>query len=343
MGQKLILDCTLRDGGLGFEDVSKSQQKYPSFNKNTISELKKFMVSSKLDIIELGSIEKSNVKKEKFAIYQDVEKISENLPPVQRKGQLYAALYRGPDISLNEIPVWRDGLCKGARVILRYSELKKSLDFCEGLAQKGYSVFVQPMLTMRYSEQEVQMVLDAANHMNAFATYFVDSYGYMSSDDVKRFFDRYNKVLDSDIKIGFHAHNNRNLAYSNAITFLQQECDRDVILDACIMGLGQGAGNLQTEIIADHYIHEYNKDYDYGAVLDACEIVAQYWTENTWGYSVTNFISTRHKAAYKYAMAMRNRYHMTYRDIDEVFSYMSYDFKQRYTDSNLQNILDSIR
>lgn len=43
------------------------------------------------------------------------------------------------------------------------------------------------MLTMRYSEIEIQMVIDAANAMNAYAVYFVDSYGYMHENDVIRF------------------------------------------------------------------------------------------------------------------------------------------------------------
>lgn len=335
----ILLECTLRDGGLGFEDIAKSNDSGPFFEQSAIKALTEKLTLSKVEIIELGAIEESQEDKTKFAIYQNVEEISQLMPTCGSNGPMYAALYRGPDIPLEKIPVWRKELCKGARVILRYSELKKSLDFCAGLASKGYSVFVQPMLTMRYTDQELQMLLDAANDMDAFATYFVDSYGYMQSEDIRRLFERYNQALNPNIKIGFHAHNNQSLAFANSLEFLQQESDRDVILDSCIMGLGQGAGNLQTEIIANHCIAKYNKDYNYGAILDACEIVDQYWTPNTWGYSVTNFISSRHKAAYKYAMAMRNQYHMSYREIDQVFSTMSYDLKQRFTSQDLKNIL----
>ena len=339
MKKKLILDCTLRDGGLGFEDVSKSNKEYPCFTDVDRTEVAGKLTSAKLDIIELGSIEKTDDNRQKFAIYKDIEQISEIMPTKAYSEQIFAALYRGPDIPLDEIPEWREGLCQGVRVILRYSELKKSLTFCEALAKKGYKVFVQPMLTMRYTQDEIQMVLDAANAMGAFATYFVDSYGYMQADDIKRFFERYDSELNPKIKIGFHAHNNKNLAFSNALTLLSQESDRDIILDSCIMGLGQGAGNLQTEIIADHYITEFKNLYEFGYILDACDIIDKYWTANTWGYSVINFIPTRHKAAYKYAMAMRNQYHMSYREIDRIFSCMSYELKQRFTNDHLMRIL----
>ena len=113
------------------------------------------------------------------------------------------------------------------------------------------------MLTMRYSEIEIQMVIDAANAMNAYAVYFVDSYGYMHENDVIRFFKRFDGSLDDSIKIGFHAHNNMNLAFANALTFIKQESDRKIIVDACIAGMGQGAGNLQTEIIIEHMIKNY--------------------------------------------------------------------------------------
>ena len=187
------------------------------------------------------------------------------------------------------------------------------------------------------------MVLEAANDMEAFAVYFVDSYGYMNAEDVSRFFEIYNRNLDSGIRIGFHAHNNRNLAFANSLTLLSrvsESTERDIIIDSCIMGLGQGAGNLQTEIITDYLIQTYHKLYDYGSILDACEVIDRYWVRNDWGYSVTNFIPTRHKAAYKYAISMRNRYHLTYREIDRILSEMSYDQKQRYTSQSLQKILE---
>ena len=57
----------------------------------------------------------------------------------------------------------------------------------------------------------------------------------MQPQDVKRLFDYYDARLDKDIKIGFHAHNNMNLAFSNVQYFLNIDSHRDVIIDSCLL------------------------------------------------------------------------------------------------------------
>jgi 4-hydroxy 2-oxovalerate aldolase len=42
------------------------------------------------------------------------------------------------------------------------------------------------------------------------------------------------------MKLGFHAHNNRQMAYSNALAFVEFNSRHDMMLDASIMGMGKG-------------------------------------------------------------------------------------------------------
>lgn len=335
-----ILDCTLRDGGLGLEDAEKNGIKTRCFDdqivNNTINCLKK----SKIDIIELGAIELSLESKEKYCIYQDIESISKLIPKENNGNQLYAALYRGPDTPLGQIPDWNPTLCKAVRVIIRYSELEKSLYFCTELSRKGYKVFVQPMLTMRYSEVELDKVIAACNEMKAYALYFVDSYGYMQAEDVKKFVKKFDEKLLPNIKIGFHAHNNMNLAFANVLTFIKEVSDRrEMIIDSCLMGMGQGAGNLQTELILGYLKKYMDYDIQYASVLDACEIIEKFCEPNLWGYSVTRLLPAIHGAAYKYAMLFRNKYNMLYKEIDSVLEKMSVELKHRYTEENARHVL----
>ena len=120
-----------------------SDKYYPEEVKHHIIDL---LGDSKVDIIELGAIGPSKDDKSKFAIYQNVEELSQYLPQKRDPKTLYIGLYIGPDTDVDKIPDWNPSLVKGIRVILRYSELRKSLDYCAALAKKGYSVFVQPML-----------------------------------------------------------------------------------------------------------------------------------------------------------------------------------------------------
>lgn len=338
-----LLDCTLRDGGLALEDSYKNGNETIYFDKKQISDVILDLKGSGVDIIEVGSIEKSKEDKSRFGIYQSIEEVSVLAKKAMKDDNLVVALFRGPDTPIDDIPEWNKELVEGIRVIIRYSEMKKSMEFCKALADKGYKVFVQPMLTMRYSDDELNYIIDETNKMNAYACYFVDSYGYMQEDDVKRLFEFYNNKLDEKIKVGFHAHNNMNLAFSNVKLFESLSLSRDIIIDSCIMGMGQGAGNLQTEIITYYLNKKYNFSYDVYPILDACEIIEKFYGKTQWGYSVERFLSAINKGAYKVACSLRDEYHFSYSDIQRIFDIMPSTLKNRYTPEMTERIVNEFR
>lgn len=337
-----LLDATLRDGGQGLEDLHKNGFSDKIFSEEVKHSTIESLGNSNVDIIEIGTMGPSVDDKSKFAIYQNVEELSKYLPEKRNPNALYAGLYIGPDTDVNEIPDWNPSLVEGIRVILRYSELQKSLDYCAALSAKGYKVFVQPMLTMRYTDAELDMVIQAANKMKAYACYFVDSYGYMQPQDVKRLFDYYDARLDKDIKIGFHAHNNMNLAFSNVQYFLNIDFHRDVIIDSCATGMGQGAGNLQTELIIPYLNENYGKNYDYDSVLDICDVLDnEMIPDDLWGYSVARLLPAVYKTAYKYGLMMRNKYHLSFRQMNKILREMPDANRMRFTPQDLESILEN--
>lgn len=338
-GRIQLLDCTLRDGGLGLDDIRKYKVSEASFDDLKIDKTVHYLKESRIDIVELGSIEITEVDKRDVAIYQNIESISEIIPKNRPADQIYAALYRGPDTPIKDIPHWNESFCEAIRVIIRYSELQKSLDFCGELAKKGYKVFVQPMVTMRYTNDEIQQLIHAANDMGAYALYIVDSYGYMQADDVATLFDRFNMDLHPSIRIGFHAHNNMGLAFSNVLSFVNQHSDRDIIIDSSILGMGQGAGNLQTEVIANHMNCYHEALYEYDAVLEACEVIEGLWTRNIWGYSVARLLSAIHKTAYKFSTALRDEYGLSYTEINKILTDIPDAIRHRYTPENTITLL----
>lgn len=337
-----LLDCTLRDGGLGLEDSYKNGVSDVNFSKEEATEIAALLSQTDIEIVELGSIEKTKECKTKFCIYQSIEEVSKAIPKATGFEKMYVALFRGPDTPYEEIPHWRSGLVEGIRVILRYSELEKSLDFCEHLSQKGYKVFVQPMLTMRYTPEELNMVLERAKQMRAYACYFVDSYGYMTENDVARFFETYANGLPESIKIGFHAHNNMDLAFSNVKKFaeLSRFAKRDVIIDSCVYGMGQGAGNLQTEV-AYHYCKKDNPCFieSYPFILAACEIIERKRGANLWGYSVATMLPAIYKTAYKYSIYMRFVRGMKYTIINDILRTMPDSLRHRYTKEDAERLI----
>ncbi len=342
MGDIKLLDCTLRDGGQGLEAAVRTAISDVRFTDEIINNSIKYLVKSDIDIVELGYIEKSHFSGHPFANYFTIEDVSKFIPEQRNPKQMYIALFTGPDTENDLIPEWNPNLVDGTRVILRYSELNKSVDYCDMLAKKGYKTFIQPMLTMRYTDDELKMLIDRANEMHAYALYFVDSFGYMQAEDVERFFNLYNERLNPSIRIGFHAHNNLNLAFSNVLHFLSIAGDRAVIVDSTATGMGQGAGNLQTELILPYLNKNYEKDYNYDELLEVCEQIEPMTPIGQWGYSVSWVLPAVYNTAYKYAMVMRMKMDFSYSEINYVLQNIPSELRHRYTEANLKQVLCSL-
>lgn len=336
-----ILDCTLRDGGRGLEYLAQIGRKV-GFSEKDRHNIAECIANSEVDIVELGSIMESDENMERFAIYQNMEMISKYIPSRRDSDQMFVGFYIGPDTDPEKIPMHSPDLCDGVRVCLRYTELQKSLDYCKALSKKGYKVFIQPMVTMRYTADELRRVIYTANEIEAYALYYVDSYGYMDEKSIEETFRFYDEKLDSNVKIGFHAHNNMDLAFHNVRFFIERLSGRDVIIDSCVTGMGQGAGNLKTEVAVNYLNTYFGKTYKFDKLLEVCDMVGKYCLtdELSWGYSPLMLIPAVHKTAYKYAAELRRKYGLTFTEINQLLSGMPNNMRHRYTQENLLKLLE---
>lgn len=334
-----LLDCTLRDGGACLEEISQASEHEKGMTLESIKYITKNLSLSNIDIIELGTIRDSVEGQKGFCVYPNVESISKTIP--KNKNQMYAAIIRAPFPDIASIPEWNESLCEILRVAIIYSDLPGSLEFCREIVKKGYKLFIQVAVTMRYTDKELNYIMREANSMKAYAVYFVDTYGYMQYFDIKRLWEKYDLMLDSDIHIGFHSHNNMNLAYANVLEFLSVETVRNVIIDSCITGMGQGAGNLQTELIVPFLNEKYGKQYEFAAVLDVCEEIEKYNNIGKWGYSVVQAIPAIYHVSYKYSLALRNLYGFHYSEICKILQNIPDEIRYRYTPDNMKKLLET--
>ncbi len=341
-GTLQVLDCTLRDGGQGLENLNSNGIKTEIFTESDKYKIVNLVRDSGIDIIEIGCMSESCKNLERFAIYENIEQLSRYLPERKNINQIYTGLYVDPDTSIEKIPQYTTELVEGIRVILRYSQLQKSLDFCTALAKKGYKVFIQPMLTMRYTDDELKRLIYAANEMEAYALYVVDSFGYMNEKDVERLYRFYSDELDLNVRIGFHAHNNMENALLNARYFIEVLNNRNRIIDSCAIGMGQGAGNLQTEVLINYLNSNYNTTYDFECILGICDMLEKFRSHDmeTWGYSPVRLVPAVHNTAYKYAVAMKLQYNMSLVEIHRILKNIPDDLRHRYTSDNLKTILE---
>lgn len=337
MEQKIsLLDCTIRDGSYALEGAEKFKFKDKKFDKKIINGILNNLCESSVEIIELGTVEHLVEDKLGYAIYGSLEQICKTIPKNKKKNQLTSVFFRGPDIPLEHIPEHTENMCDIIRLSVRYSELKKSLEYCKKLSLKGYRVSIQPAITMRYSDNELDDIIKYANEMEAFAVYIVDTYGYMEIKDLKRLYKKLDYSLEKKVKIGFHAHNNLQLAMLNSLEFLKITTNRGKIIDSCCMGMGQGAGNLHTELIMPYLNENYAKSYKWKKIIKNCELLEQYWEKNMWGYSVATALSAIYKVAYGYALALEFEYKYSLTEILFILSKIPKESKHRYTKNDLE-------
>jgi 4-hydroxy 2-oxovalerate aldolase len=101
--------------------------------------------------------------------------------------------------------------------------------------------------------------------------YVVDSAGAMLPSDAGARVSALKERLQ--IQVGFHAHNNLGLAIGNTLAALEAGADQ---IDGTLRGLGAGAGNAPTELIAAVLDRlEINPGLDVFALMDAAEYVVK--------------------------------------------------------------------
>jgi len=325
-----LLDCTLRDGGFANNF---------NFGYENIKNIVQYLSKADIDVIELGFLEADSAKDSNLSTFPTLEDLAKVIPANRNRQQSYSGMITYPAFPIENVLQRTDSFCDVIRVIIRYSELQESLDFCKKIADKNYTVFIQAAITMRYSMEELQKIFDTANEIGVYAVYIVDTYGYMCEQDVINYFNIFDANLDKSIRVGFHAHNNSNLAFSNTIAFINHPSDRNIIADSCLFGMGQGAGNLQTELFADYFNKKYGVTYQYEPILEACEIVEKYWGETAWGYSMVDLLAAINKTSYKYSRVLRSEYNLSFVQINRLLSNIPEDLRHRYTPENTRQLL----
>lgn len=126
--------------------------------------------------------------------------------------------------------------CTEADVSEQHIKIAKSM----GMEAIGFLMLSH----MNSPEGLVEQALKMQSY-GADAIYFADSAGAMTTDDVRARVGALVKALD--VPVGVHAHNNLSMAVANSIAAYEEGARN---LDGTSAGLGAGAGNCPTEILA---------------------------------------------------------------------------------------------
>ena len=148
----------------------------------------------------------------------------------------------------------------GIRVIFKKHLMYEAMEFCRQLKALGYKVFSQMVSITSYSDDELDELIALANEVRPFAVSMVDTYGLLYHDNLLHYFEYLNERLASQIGLGYHSHNNFQLAYSNCMEVLRKETRRTIVVDGSLYGMGKSAGNAPLELLAMHMNDKYKKE-----------------------------------------------------------------------------------
>ena len=303
-----LLDCTLRDGGY----VNNWR-----FGKSAIAKIIQQLTCAGVDIIECGFLEECDYD-EDCSFFNHVDQIAKFIPE-ERKGTTYVAMTRLGKYPIESLSPYDGKSIDGIRVSFHFNEFEEAMDYCYQIKDKGYKVFIQPVGTTSYCDEMLLSLIHLVNKLQPYSFYLVDTLGLMHREDVMRFFYLINHNLDKSIHMGFHSHNNLQLSYSNCQSLTALECDRVLSLDASVYGMGRGAGNLNTELMANYLNSHQNHRYEIEPLLEIIdEYIAKIKANTDWGYTVPHYLAAINGCHPNYAAYLSSKQRLTIKNISTI-------------------------
>ena len=329
MNRVKVLDCTLRDGGY----VNNWD-----FGEQNIRKIISKLDESGVDIVECGFIS-SKLKYDKDnSRFDSVERVSTVIPSGKRPC-MYVAMINYGEVVLDDIPDRITNYIDGIRVAFHKKDIEEALALCDGIAQKGYKVFIQPMVSVSYTDKEFIELISMSNRINPYAFYIVDSFGVMKRNDLLRLFYLVDHNLAQDIYVGYHSHNNMQLSYSNSQSLVDLKTRRKLIIDASVYGMGRGAGNLNTELFIEYLNLNNGTQYKSIPLLQIIDEVLNYiYAQNYWGYSFAHFLSAKYNCHPNYATDLSKKDTLTAEDVSNILLSMDDQKRSNYSESYIEKL-----
>lgn len=265
-----ILDCTLRDGGY-----------YTNwdFNSETVDAYIQAMNVLPIDYLELGY--RNNPTKEYMGKF--------GYCPVSVLKHIRESCTKKLDVMLNEKSTRPEdldnllspivGLVDMVRIAIDPKNFDRAVVLAKAVKTMGFEVGFNVMYMSKW-QTEYSEFLNKLGVLDSFADLFcmVDSFGGVTPEDVTNIM----KVVRENTKcpIGFHGHNNLQLGLFNTITAMKLGVD---YVDATILGMGRGAGNLNMELLLTFLNAHEGLQVDFNVLGDVITAFTPLKEQYQWG------------------------------------------------------------
>lgn len=277
-GNKMkILDCTLRDGGY-----------YTAwdFDKPVVDAYIEAMEKLPIDCIEVGYRNKPG--KEYLGQF--------GYTPVSTLETIRARCTKKIAVMLNEKSSRVEDLDRllasvrelvdVVRLAVDPSNFERAVSLARAVKELGFEVSFNMMYMSTWRQRSGLMPklsnLDGCVDMLC----MVDSFGGIVPEELKAIVREVRS--NTGVPIGFHGHNNLQMGLINTLTAI--ECGAEGV-DATILGMGRGAGNLKMELLLAYLNRHHGLDVDFNTLGDAITAFEPLRKRYGWGTSLPYMLS----------------------------------------------------
>jgi 4-hydroxy 2-oxovalerate aldolase len=297
----ILLDCTFRDGGY-----------YTAwdFDQHIVAEYIKAINELPIDYVELGY--RNNPQKEymgKFSYCPDFV-----LADIRNKStKKLAIMLNEKNVRLSDLEKLLDPITEFidmVRIAVDPDNFDRAIILAADIKKRGVEVSLNTMYMSKW--REYNGFFDKLANITGIADvfYMVDSFGSISPADLKEILEIVKEK--TNCSLGFHGHNNLELGLINTITAIDNGVN---YVDATILGMGRGAGNLKTELLLTYLNKHYNMEVDFNTLGDVITAFFDLFQKYKWGTNLPYMISGANSLPQKDIMEWTNNRWYPFNDI----------------------------
>ena len=327
MNEIRLLDCTLRDGGY----VNDWE-----FGHSTITSIFERVVDSGAEIIEIGFLDDRRPFDINRTIMPDTKSVQDIFGHCVKRPPMVVGMIDYGTCKLENIQPCEESYLDGIRVIFKKHIMHEAMEYCAQLKKLGYKVFSQLVSITSYSDEEMMELIGLVNEIEPFAVSMVDTYGLLDPNYMLHYYEILDDNVKPSVQIGFHSHNNFQLAYANDLAFLHKERKHDIVVDATLFGMGKSAGNAPMELVAMYMNEHFDKEYKINPMLEAIEeSVMDFFEISPWGYKMFYYLSAANKCHPSYVSYFLKKDNLSISQMNNLLSQVEPEVKKLMYDQKV--------
>lgn len=334
----VVLDCTLRDGGYFTDwqfDKKLAQSLVTSLNKAGVRVIEigyKSPAAHKLTVFEglfrfctesqLGFLQENQSAEYAFMI--DAK-------------EYLAGQSADPRAISETIVPCASSLFDWVRVATYSQNIPGCSELVPLFKDLGYKVTLNLMGMSLLSEKELHALMEIISEIPVDVFYFSDSFGDLVPADVSQSISLIRQYYTG--KLGIHTHDSNGLAFANTIEAIRLGVD---FVDATVLGMGRGAGNLRTEQILLYLYFKENYTHlnpsELLEIIDTCFVPLK--NRYGWGWDYTYMLSALQNIHPTYCMNLRAGNQYTIEQVSAILNGIEPSKRQSYNEDALLRAVD---